>query len=308
MTAGLKIRDLSLAELKHRLATTGIALRTGPLVSRVRSRFAGVADGLKAVYADYELGDPEQLCDFDCDITRPSGLRRWFKPQTVFGFDGLKPFTPLAANQAFAMMEWGLNWCVSNHCHQFIIIHAAVIARDGHAVVLPAPPGSGKSTLCAGLVCRGWRLLSDELCLIDARTGELVPLPRPVSLKNQSIEVIQRFQPDAVFSRVTHDTIKGSVAHMRAPRESVERAHERARFSWLILPKYSKGAALKAEAMTPGKALISIADNSFNYQLHGSAGFEQLANVIAGAQAMRFEYSELNEAVEFFAALKAPAP
>jgi predicted ATPase len=30
-------------------------------------------------------------------------------------------------------------------------------------VILPAPPGSGKSTLCAALVTRGWRLLSDEL-------------------------------------------------------------------------------------------------------------------------------------------------
>jgi predicted ATPase len=33
-----------------------------------------------------------------------------------------------------------------------------VVERDGHALILPAMPGSGKSTLTAALVQRGWRL------------------------------------------------------------------------------------------------------------------------------------------------------
>lgn len=117
------------------------------------------------------------------------------------------------------MLEWGLNWCVSMHAHHYLIIHAAVVEKNGLAAILPAPPGSGKSTLTAGLVLSGWRLLSDELTLIDRRTGLLHALPRPVSLKNQSIDVIRQFNPEAFINRVSHDTSKGSVAHMRPPRQ-----------------------------------------------------------------------------------------
>jgi serine kinase of HPr protein (carbohydrate metabolism regulator) len=52
----------------------------------------------------------------------------------------------------------------------------------GKGVLLSAVSGSGKSTLSAELALNGWRLLSDELALIDSEV-KLVPLTRPVSLK-----------------------------------------------------------------------------------------------------------------------------
>ena len=127
------------------------------------------------------------------------------------------------------MFEWVLNWCVSSHAHRYLCIHAAVIEKDGHAAILPAPPGSGKSTLCAALVSKGWRLLSDELTLVRLDSGELVPLPRPISLKNASIDIIRRYAPGSVFSPVVDDTVKGSIAHLKAPAASIARAGERAR-------------------------------------------------------------------------------
>ena len=301
----MRITDLTAASLTHHLHSNGIALRTGPVVTRLRSHFPGVAEGLALLYADHELAEVDQFCDFDCEVMPPKSWRRWIRPQAMFSFDGLKLFAPLAGHQAFAMLEWGLNWCVSAHCHQYIIIHAAVIARDGRAMVLPAPPGSGKSTLCAGLVCRGWRLLSDELCLIDKITGEIVPLPRPVSLKNQSIDVIKRFAPDAVFGRTAHDTAKGSVAHMKAPQASVYLGEQRARLNWLVFPKYIANNPVRSEPMTPGAAFMALADNAFNFHLHGEAGFDLVSDLVADADTMRFEYGDLNEAVAFFDAMVA---
>lgn len=301
----MRLGELSAAELRSRLKHRGLAVHTGPLICRIRSSFETVAQGLERLYPDYALADPDAFCDFDCELAVPRGLRSWYKPQAVFRFDGAQPFHPMAAHQAFAMLEWGLNWCVSAHCHQYLIIHAAVIARDGHAAILPAPPGSGKSTLCAALVSRGWRLLSDELALIDMTSGSLQPLPRPVSLKNRSIEVIQQFAPSAVIGPVTLDTAKGTVAHMRAPRASVEQADRPAQLRWLIFPRYEAGAATASAPVHRGEALIALAENAFNYHLQGTAGFERLSTELEQAQCMSFRYSRLDEAIAFFDQLKA---
>ena len=194
------------------------------------------------MYGEFSIKEPGEFADFHIKMAQGKGLRRWIRPQVNFHFDGIPSFKPLPENQAFPMMEWGLNWCISSHCHQFLIIHAAVVEKNGKTVIMPAPPGSGKSTLCAGLVHRGWRLLSDELTLIDMKTGLIQPMARPINLKNQSIDVIRKFQPDVVMTRPVSDTIKGTVALLRPPAESIRRISEPGIPAWIVFPRYQLDA------------------------------------------------------------------
>lgn len=301
------VSALSRAELGEQLAGGGIRLQTGAFVACIKSSFPSVADGISLLYADYPLRAPGAFTDFHVNLTPSPGLRRWFRPQVQFDYDGNKPFRPLPADQAFPMLEWALNWCVSSRAHRYLIIHAAVIEKNGCAAILPAPPGSGKSTLCAALVSKGWRLLSDELALVRLDTGELVPLPRPISLKNASIDIMRRYAPDAVFSRAVDDTVKGTVAHMKVPADSVLRAAERSRAAWIIFPQYQAGAAPTLTSMAPARAFMSVAGNAFNYSLLGGAGFDALASLIDASQCYSFTYSALDDAIDVFSALKPAA-
>jgi HprK-related kinase A len=158
----MKLGDLSLLQLRHRLADNDLALRTGPFVTRIHSPMPQVADGLLRLYADFPL-DAGEFRDFHVRVGPPPGLRRWLRPQINFWYDGHSPFKPLPADHAFALLEWGLNWCVAGHAHHYLMLHAAVLEKNGRAVVLPGDPGAGKSTLTAALMLSGWRLLSDEI-------------------------------------------------------------------------------------------------------------------------------------------------
>ncbi|CAD5375194.1 Aldolase [Rubrivivax sp. A210] len=301
----MKIGDLTPRELRVRLAGPGLRLRTGPAVLSIRSRVPAVAEGMALHYARHDSPDTATLADFHVSVERPRSLRRWLQPQVVFGFDGTSPFTPLPGDQGFPMLEWGMNWCISTHLHRYLILHAAVLERNGRALILPAPPGSGKSTLCAGLAWRGWRLLSDELALIDPASGRVSPLPRPVSLKNRSIEVIRAFAPEARFGRVVRETIKGEVAHFQPPAEAVERGGETALPAWVVLPRYEAGVPTRLTRMSRGQALMALVDNAFNYHVHGAAGFQALADLVEHGESFRFHYSQLAEAAPLFERLAA---
>ena len=296
----MRVADIPRPELSSLLSTTGLRLRTGPLVTCVRSPLSAVREGIALLYAQHWVEPKATFADFHISVERPRNLRRWVNPQVVFRFDGRTEFTPLPGDQGFPMLEWGMNWCVSGLAHQFLTMHAAVLERGGRALILPAPSGSGKSTLCAGLAFRGWRLLSDELTLLDPRSGEVVPLVRPVSLKNASIEVLQRFAPEAVFGPIVHETTKGSVGHFRPPDDAVLRAHERALPGWVVLPKYETGAATRLQRLSRGRAMVRLVESSFNYSIHGRQGFELLADVVERCDCYEFTYSRLTEAVELF--------
>lgn len=257
------------------------------------------------MYADFEVLPEHDFADFHVEVLREGGGRRWFKPQARFYFDGRPSFIPLPRHQAFAMLEWGLNWCVAAHSHQYLIIHAAVIEKQGRAVILPAPPGAGKSTLCAGLISRGWRLLSDELGLYDMESGLIQGMSRPVNLKNASIDIIRRFAPQAMMTQPVHDTSKGSIGLMRPPADSVRRAAEPARPAWIVLPNFAAGAAPCMEDHSRAHTFMLLAEQSFNYEVHGLRGFQEIGRLVDQCNCLRFTYSDLNDAEPAFNALLA---
>lgn len=296
----LKISSVSVSDLRDALSSDGILLKTGPFVSHICSTIPSIADGLALLYADHDLAGASEFADFHVRVAPPPNFRRWINRQVIFEFDGFSAFKPLPFDQAFPMLEWGLNWCISNFAHHSLIIHAAVVEKNGCAAILPAPPGSGKSTLCAGLVNRGWRLLSDELTLVDLRNGTIHPIVRPISLKNKSIEVIQEFAPGAVMSRPIHDTTKGTVAHVKPTAESVARSEDPAHPKWIIFPTFQRNAPTSLNPFSKSRAFMRIADYSFNYSLLGAAGFQSVAKLIDACECYEFSYSVLDEAIETF--------
>jgi len=272
----------------------------GSYVVHIQSAFPSVSQGIHLLYADYPLETETAFADFHVSVIQPKNLRRWLAPQAIFRFDNYVPFKPLPADQAYPLLEWGLNWCFSTQYHRHLVIHGAVIEKNGRALILPAPPGSGKSTLCAALVTRGWRLLSDELTLVTLDEISIVPMCRPVSLKNESLQIIQDFEPTVTMGPPAFDTSKGTVGHMRAPTESVIRSQEKALPAWIVFPKYEAGAATQLVEHPKAGAFMKIADNTFNYSMLGLRGFETVAKLVDQCDCYEFKYSNLDEAIDIF--------
>jgi HprK-related kinase A len=299
------LSELPESETRHRLSTQGLTIRTGPFNFRIISDIDSVATGLRLLYPDCPLVEPSQFVDFTVMLLRSGGVRRWWRPQVKFIYDGQHPFAALPVDHAFPLLEWAMNWCISTQAHHFLTLHAAVIEKHGCAMIMPAPPGSGKSTLCAGLVNRGWRLLSDELALISPMDGQILPLGRPISLKNQSLDVIRKFVPDGVLNDVTHDTSKGSVSHMKVPSAHLARLEERATPKWVVFPRYVPNAQAELAARSRAESMLELGRNAFNYSVLGLTGFEVLADLISASECYDFTYSQLDDAVAVFDRLAA---
>ncbi len=269
----------------------------GPFSVAVTTDLKKVADSLDDFYRNFSRPS-SSFIDFQVSLDQPRSIRRWFRPQVNFSFEGVKPFKPLPKEQGVALFEWGLNWCMTNHCHEYLTVHAAVVEKDGKCLVLPAPPGAGKSTLCAALTCSGWRLLSDELTLIElSEDRQIVPLCRPICLKNESISIMKTLFPSANFGAVCKGTTKGDVSYMIAPQSHVDKIQERAVTKWIILPRYVPGANVRLTRRSKATTFFEMARQSFNFHVLGVTGFNALKTVVDGSHCFDLEYSNLHEAI-----------
>ena len=230
-------------------------------------------------------------------IRRPRGVRRWVRPQVRFQCDGQRPFEPFPADSPLPLFEWGCNWLIGRRLNDLLLLHAGAVEKSGLALLLPALPGSGKSTLTAALSQRGWRLLSDEFGAFDPESGAFRALLKPIALKNQSIDVMRRFAPEAVFGPEFPKTRKGTVAHLAPPREAVVRRYECARPGAVILPKWVANSPTRFEALAENVVFAALAFNAFNYSLLGAVGFQAVLRLVRQCPAWQLVYSDLDEAL-----------
>lgn len=299
----MKLATLSKKAVIRSLNSGGLRLKVGGFNVSLSSPIQEVAEHLLCLYGAFDVINDHDFIDFYTSLAPPSKLRCYFRPQVNFSFDGHVPFKPLPYNQASAMFEWGLNWCIANHSHQYLVIHAAVVECNGQAFIFPGTPGSGKSTLCAALVCSGWRLLSDEMTLLSVADGLVYPVPRPISLKNRSLDVILNFSPDVIMGPVVNETAKGAIGHVRPPDESVDLGEIPAKPAKLIFPKYLEGSKTDLTPLSKSRALLKVAENCFNYNILGVQGFNSAGDLIDASDCYEFNYSCLEEAVALFTEL-----
>ena len=297
------LNSLSAQEASHQLMHDGLVLEVGPFVFCVQSTLPSVTTNVRKLYGDFPLLTHNDLIDFYVSIKKPRGIRRFFKPQINFYCDDSSPFSPLPASQAFPLLEWGMNWCIAQHAHHYLLLHSAVIEKNGKSVILPAQSGSGKSTLCALLVLNGWRLLSDEMALISVKTGQLHPLARPISLKNESINVIQKQACQTILSDVVDDTNKGTISHLKPSALSVQQVDKTTLPYAIIFPKYHAKHPLHVQSIEQGMAFMQVIANSFNYAVLGKTGFNAVAKLIDNTQCHTLTYSNTKEVLSFFETL-----
>ena len=296
--------------IKKSLTSTGIVLKLGFVKYRIRSKLPDLVESLSVLYDDYNLSNYSEnsgFIDFHVDIKEVGVFGSLFSNQAQFFLDNFAPFSSLPRQHAPAMIEWGMNWCVSSQINTHLIVHAAVVEKNGLAAILPAPPGSGKSTLTASLIQEGWRLLSDELTLISLDTQQVSPFPRPVSLKNESIDVIKNRYPNVIFGPISSDTTKGNVCHIKPPLLSVKNQDDVCPVGWVIFPQYQAGATTEFVKFNKARALMDVAENSFNYSRLGVSGFNVLKDIINKANCYKFRYSQLDEAIKIFSELERPS-
>jgi HprK-related kinase A len=300
----VQIADLQPRQLERALNARGLSCRIGPFSVELRSSPPGFADTLSLLYAKMQV-EPlpgRQFQDFRVRLMRPRGLRRYYRPQVSFTTDHDTPFQPFPLDHAFAHFEWGLNWLIATRAHHYVMFHSAVLERQGQALMLPAIPGSGKSTLCSALMLRGWRLLSDEFGLYRPETGQLEAMPRPIPLKNASIPLIRAYSEQAVLGPVYPRTRKGDVAHLKPTDHSMTDLRP-ARPAWVVFPQYVEGGVSRLDEYPKGLSFLKLSGNSFNYRLQGARGFHAVADLVDSCSTHLLEFGHLEQAVELVMAL-----
>lgn len=272
------------------------AVRVGPVGFRVGSDWRAPVAQLEQLYAGYPTPHGG-VADFSLRLFASRPWRRIVRPVVKIGGDHVQPGAwPLPLAQGLLAAEIGMNRQMALGQRRYLLLNAAVVARDGQAVLLAGDPGAGKSTLAALLSLRGWRLLGDEFALLDPASGWIHPFPRPISLKNTGIATIAAEVPVRRLGPLLATKSNGMIRHLVPDSATVAAMDTPARPALILFPRY--GHAFAERDMAPSDVFARLSQASPNYVALGERGFVALSDLVKAVPARAIDYPDTDGAIE----------
>lgn len=290
------IREVPFSQFRVRLARPGLTIRLGPFNVRIQTRLRQLAEQLYFLYANHALVENE-ITEIHLRIVARRFVRQPFSSAAECFLDGQSLLPAVPVGHALDLLERCIRLAVVTRTNHLLIFRAAAVERNGHALLLPSQMDSENTILCAALMHRGYRLLSDRLGMLDSGSGQFVPLPTALSFSSDSMRVITDHLPDVVTKSSVIESCGGAMEHLGPPSESVDRAADTARARWIVFPEWSATETSQLERTAEAEAFFRLAGGAYNYEMLGAEGFAAVSELVATCRSYRLVCSDLDNAL-----------
>ncbi len=267
-------------------------VRIGPVGFRIGSDWRAPVTALAELYRDYPK-PADDIPDYTVRLFARRPWRRWLRPSVEIGGDfTLVDAAPLPLAQGVLAAEMAMNLQLALGHRRHLLLHAACVERDGRVLVMTGQSGSGKSTLSALLMAAGWRLMGDELALLDLDTGSIHPFPRLISLKNASIDAVA----GARWGPRLAGTPKGTIRHLVPDARAIAAMAVAARPALILFPSF--GFTADQRVLPLSETFVRLTQASTNYTALGERGFAALTRLVQQVPALAIDYPDTASALE----------
>ncbi|MGZ9118386.1 MAG: hypothetical protein ACXW6A_05935 [Gemmatirosa sp.] len=171
------------------------------------------------------------------------------------------------ARHAAALLASDLEFRVALHARDRLFVHAAAVAWQGRAILVPGRSFSGKSTLAAALLRAGATYLSDEWAVLGD-DGRVAAYPRALQLRDGEGIPLPAVSAQRLGARV---------------------ATERVPVGLVVRTTYRPNAAWQPGRMRSGQMALALLDNAPAARRASAYALRVIACALGGAVGLHGE-------------------
>ncbi|MHC4100250.1 MAG: hypothetical protein ACYSW1_05115 [Planctomycetota bacterium] len=274
----------------------------GELEVVVRSDLREVLDDFAALYPQRRPAVPAAATTIHMDVKQdrrtPLGAKRY----AVHG-DGEKLHQDLRPDEVLPHLEWGISWRIVARCDEYLQVHAASMAHGDKGIVLAGNSGTGKSTLAAALLARGWKYFCDEFALIDPETLRLHPFPKAVCVKAGAFDMIKGLGLRLAQNRHYIKALKGKVGYISPSDLGPATVAEPCPVRYVIFPKYTGQGEARLYPLPRARAAFALMQCTLNRDVFTQEAVSITGRLVRGADCFGLESGPIDETCDLLESL-----
>jgi len=268
-----------------RLVDYGVALETDiPTLRQQMGR----------LYSAFAVG--HALADFDLFQVTGTPSPEQGQPRFTIARSGEATFETESYTDLVAHLEWSINTAALRRLGHYYQLHAAAVSLDGTALLFPAEPGGGKTTLALWLCLNGFQYLTDEVTLVSPDTLTVTPFPKSFGLKEGTVQLLSKLKPELGLSDYEGTFRQERIWYLPPAAISPRCVSGQARAGAVILVNHDPRRATELTDYSKARMVVELINQSFNFLAFKERGVEVLTRLVEQAACFRLSVNDLDRA------------
>ena len=225
----------------------------------------------------------------------PEAVYRLHSHQNVPGFtvfagtdciyNGMEPEKGVHAVMEAMMQVW------IRRCTDGLMLHAALLAKRGHGLLISGESGAGKSTLSAWLMLQGWTYHGDEQMYADANDMHWEGFVRPLCFKGEWAPLFPGMatQLASVEKVGGRSLVPAALLGQMVPPETAVRP------GLMLFPTYREGSDFSLQRISAGQAAMQLVHSTLNGGNLKNRGVAQIAEIVRVCPGYELNYGHFDQ-------------
>lgn len=175
------------------------------------------------------------------------------------------------------------------------VFHASSLSDGRKAILFAGESGSGKTTLSALLVSHGFRLLSDDLAPVDARSQHAFSFPAALSVKSKALELLSPIFPGLQSADEFYYPELNKKVRYLAPDQEYGFKKEDLPCRAIVFVKFQEHSGLNLESMPADVAFRHLVPDSWISPL--AQNVEKFLDWFLAMPCYKLTYSDIDKMV-----------
>ena len=174
-------------------------------------------------------------------------------------------------------------------------IHAGAVERDGKALLLPAPAGSGKTLLVLGLVKKGFKFLSDDVALVHLDRAFLQPLPMSPVVKGYAFSLLRALDL-SVGADIYRNPLNGEkLYYFNLTEISPNPVGVPSPVRFVFFPHHDPAVKSSLRPISRAEAAARIIKNSLNFDVSANCFIDLVTRLVSKAECFDLWFKQIDE-------------
>jgi hypothetical protein len=300
------------ANAPAREATSPIVVLSQPVIARPRSTLARRYKLLDTVFdVDFDTQARLEAVDLALrHLATPLAPTAWVSiiseadtdTITVL-IDGAEVDCCADPTMLVPAVKSALTMAAVNRLDFAVYLHAAMLRRGNGALLLPAPPQSGKTTLAAVLAKAGFDYSTDEVTLLERDTLMARGASVALTVKESGWLLLQPLYPD-LATLPAHRRADGKIVKYVPPCDAVIAEAAACPVHWIVLPRYMPGGPNELRPLSHSEGFRRLMDECLALRLAFDATqTRRLIQWVAGIEFYTLTFDNLDIATRLLITL-----